>query len=242
MTINNKSYQKLLALVYPPSCVLCGQVLTPMESDVCRECRPQINYIHSPTCMRCGGEITDEEREFCDDCERTTRSYVRGFPAMRYEYPLDESLAQFKYHNKRGYGDYYAKEILARYGTVMRELYLDALIPVPIHKDKYRERGYNQAELLANKLGEALEVPVDAELLIRTRYTPPQKKLSRDEREINMKRAFQSSGKCVQYKRVMLVDDIYTTGATVEACTRLLHEMGIGQVYYTSVCIGTGTR
>ena len=113
-------------------------------------------------------------------------------------------------------------------------------MPVPVHKSKLRDRGYNQAEVLSVELGRRLKLPVDTGLILRDAKTTPQKGLSNQEREENLKRAFISSGKIVKYKSALIVDDIYTTGATVEACTRVLQSMGIKEVYYTSVCIGKG--
>ena len=114
------------------------------------------------------------------------------------------------------------------------------MIPVPIHKRKLEKRGYNQAELLATALGKKLDIPVERELLARVVNTEPQKSLDPEHREQNLKKAFQCIEKSVSYKKALLVDDIYTTGATIEACTKGLHAAGIPDVYYTSVAIGTG--
>ena len=114
------------------------------------------------------------------------------------------------------------------------------MIPIPIHKRKLEKRGYNQAELLADALGKKLDIPVERELLARVVNTEPQKSLDPEHREQNLKKAFQCTEKSVSYKKVLLVDDIYTTGATIEACTKSLHAAGIPDVYYTSVAIGTG--
>lgn len=235
-------FRKIQKLIFPPACVLCEEILAPGRRFLCEECEPKISYIQSPVCMKCGGEVKEKECALCEDCSRFERHYVKGFPAVKYEYPVDESLAAFKYHNKRVYGEFFAEEILKVHGNAVKQLFLDALVPVPIHRKKMITRGYNQAELLAQSLGQALGVPVDSELLTRSIHTPPQKKLDQHQRELNMKKAFQSTEKIVNYKKVMLVDDIYTTGATVEACTKLLLNKGVREVYYTSVAIGIGVR
>lgn len=234
--------QKLRRFVFPPSCVLCQEILAPGEQYICKDCEAKTSYIKHPVCMKCGGEITEKEQALCEDCSRFDRHFVKGFPAMKYDYPIDEALAAFKYQNKRGYGEFFASEIFKVHGDAIQQLKVDVLVPIPIHQKKLLKRGYNQAELLADDLGKELGVPVDTELLKRTIHTPPQKKLDQHERELNMKKAFQSTDKIVNYKKVMLVDDIYTTGATVEACTKLLLDKGVKEVYYTSVAIGVGMR
>lgn len=235
-----KQWNKLLNLIYPSVCPLCTEVLSDKQALVCAQCKPLLAYPQTPVCLKCGCEIADSEQELCEDCGRRSRSYVRGFPAMKYEYPLDESLARFKYHNQRGYADFYANEIIKRYGKLFLELGIEALIPVPVHKKKRQVRGYNQAEVLAEAIGRRLGILVECELLERIENTAPQKTLDPEHREENLKRAFQCTKKQVSYKKVLLVDDIYTTGATVEACTKSLHAAQISEVYYTSVAIGIG--
>lgn len=182
--------------------------------------------------------MDNEEAEFCESCQRKPRSYIQGFPAMNYSGPIRDSLARFKYHGMKSYGGFYAKQIMHRHGNSIKELGIEALIPVPIHRKKQLKRGYNQAEILAKELGKILDVPVDGDILIRHINTLPQNKLNDVEREINLEKAFISSDKIVKYNSVMLVDDIYTTGSTVEACTRALKTKGIKNIYYTSVCVG----
>lgn len=235
-----KAWNKFLNWIYPPTCPLCGEVTGGQTSQVCDTCRPMIAYPEQPVCLKCGCEIADMEQELCEDCTRHVKSYIQGFPAMKYQYPLDESLARFKYHNQKEYADFYAGQIVKRHGQALISLSLDAVIPIPIHKRKMAKRGYNQAELLADALGTILDIQVERDFLMRVVNTEPQKSLNPKQREENLKRAFQCTEKSVSYKRVLLVDDIYTTGATIEACTKKLHASGIPDVYYASAAIGTG--
>lgn len=230
----------IMALVYPPECPFCGRLLSHGEKGICAECEPLIPRISAPTCLKCGKEIVDSEAELCADCGRQRRSYVRGFPAMNYVSPLRESISRFKYHNKKEYADFFASEIIRACGKNIMDVSPDVLVPIPVHKRKMRKRGYNQAAVLADCLSPKLGIPVDETIIERTVNTLPQKMLSDNERENNIKKAFNSCKKCVKYKSVILVDDIYTTGATVEACTRLLHNMGVEDVFYTSISIGRG--
>lgn len=236
----SKALNKLKDLLYPPVCPLCGNLLGNSEMYICDGCRPRVSYVSSPTCFRCGKETGDEEAEYCADCSAHMRSYIRGFPAINYDAVMRDSIAAFKYHNKREYVSYFAYEIIKQHGRELMDLQPDVLVPVPVHRAKLRKRGYNQADLLAERLGGYMGIPVDADIIERGINTLPQKELGSTEREKNLKRAFISSGKIVNYKKAILVDDIYTTGATIEACTGVLHDIGIKDVYYTSICIGKG--
>ena len=200
-----------------------------------------IDYPAQPVCMRCGCEITDEEAELCEDCTRHTRTYIQGFPAMKYQYPLDESLARFKYHNQRDYAAFYAGQIVKRHGLTLQSLGIDALIPIPIHKRKLEKRGYNQAELLALEIGKQLGIRVENNWLIRTKNTVPQKLLNGQERRNNLKKAFIIGRNDVKlYDRIILVDDIYTTGTTLDEIAALLKENGVSKVYCVTLACGSG--
>lgn len=241
--MGNKVLKRLCELVvdffFPPSCPICGEVVG-KSIEPCEKCKIKIEYVRQPVCLKCGKEIADEEEEFCRDCRENQRSYKRGFPVMKYVEPMKESMAMFKYHNKRSYAKFYSREIIKRHGREILDINPDVLVPVPLHRAKQKKRGYNQAEILARELSYYLEVPVESDLIRRVAKTSPQKELSVKGREENIKKAFNSSNKIVKYKCALLIDDIYTTGATIEACTKILHEQGIKDVYYTSVCIGAG--
>ncbi|MBQ9277229.1 MAG: ComF family protein [Lachnospiraceae bacterium] len=229
---------KIRTLFYPPVCPLCEEVLKGGKTRICDRCRPKITYLTEPTCLKCGKEIDDIEKEYCDDCKVKPKSFVKGFPAMRYREPIKRSIVNFKYHNKSTFADCYALEIVKTHGKDIIEAAPEVLIPVPVHKSKLEKRGYNQAEVLAKSLGAYLNIPVDNTVLKRTVNTTPQKLLDNEERQKNLERAFISDKKQVQYKRIMLVDDIYTTGSTIEACTKVLKAAGVKEVYFTSICIG----
>lgn len=227
-------------MIFPPKCICCRELLERQERYVCRACFAELPYLREPVCLKCGKEIEDEEKEYCYDCENRPRSYIKGFPLFRYRGGIKESLYRFKYEGKKSYGKYYATEIVKKYGRIFNDLGINILVPVPVHKSRLKKRGYNQAGVLCEEIGKILDIPMNNHILIRQHNTAPQKKLDNVEREKNLFNAFIPESKIVQYKSALIVDDIYTTGATVEACTRALHETGIEDVYYTSVCIGKG--
>ena len=250
-------------IVFPPRCALCDKVVTPSGGYICDSCRPLRPYVKEPRCYKCGKEIASPEVEFCLDCSRRKRDYIQGFPVFNYIPPVSDSIAMFKYSDRQEYALFYGEEIVQRFGKRFKDLGINLLVPVPIHKKKYLKRGYNQAELVAEAVGNKLGIQVVPDLIIRSEKTSPQKELSPDARERNLKNAFVLNEKCAFMRglkdlngsldfgrviNILLVDDIYTTGATIEACSHVLKSMGktvdmpsemiIVNVYYTSVAIG----
>ena len=143
------------------------------------------------------------------------------------------------------YADWYAQAIWQQYGVQLRGLEIDAVVPVPLHRSRRNERGYNQAELLAKRLAKRLRVSMWPKALKRTRKTTAQKYLGGRERQRNLESVFAlgsspwgTGSSWLEHKTILLVDDIYTTGGTAEACTRVLLEAGAQAVYLVNVCIG----
>lgn len=238
-------FQTLLDMLYPVRCPICSEIVIPKERMVCKECKEKLIYVEKPRCNRCGKPIEEEEKEFCDDCERRQFHYEKGFAVWVYNDLMRKSIAAYKYHSKKEYSNFYVHEMNRLYGATLHRLSLDAILPVPVHRSKHLERGFNQAELLARGLGRELRLPVITELLIRIKKTLPQKKLSNKERLKNLSEAFVINEQppktgLTTMKRVLLVDDIYTTGSTVETCSKILKSHGIEEVYFIVVCIGKG--
>lgn len=230
----------ILDLLYPKRCPFCGQVQPYQGEQVCRECFAKLMRVMPPHCMKCGKTLEDLEEEYCGDCSAIPKSFQRGFPVFFYEDPLKSALYDFKYKNQREYAAFFAECIDKHCGKELEGLGLDGLVPVPVHPRKKKMRGYNQAELLAVELSERILVPVYRNYLERRQDTNPQKELNDKARMNNLKNAFQLSGNAIKLKKVLLVDDIYTSGATIEACTKVLLSAGVCEVYYTSVAIGKG--
>ncbi len=237
--------QVLLDILYPVRCPVCEEIVLPRGQRICRSCREKLVYIEEPRCKRCGKPIEYEEQEYCSDCRRKNFHYDGGYAVWAYNEAMRASVAGFKYRGRKEYSVFYIQEIARLYGEAIRRLSPEAIVPVPIHRSKYLERGYNQADILAKGIGRELQLPVYSKLLVRHKKTLPQKKLSDKERLKNLAEAFQinknEGGKQLsQLDRVLLVDDIYTTGSTVEACTNVLKSNGVKEVYFIVLCIGKG--
>jgi ComF family protein len=159
-----------------------------------------------------------------------------------YQGEIKNSMYRFKYSNRREYAAFYAEEFVERYAQWLSWVRPEAVVPVPMYKKKQRKRGYNQAEAFAKALGTRLGIPVEKHMVIRVRDTKPQKLLNEEERKNNLKNAFQIAESIVKYNQILLVDDIYTTGSTAEAVTECLHDAGVEEIYFASICIGKGNN
>ena len=150
---------------------------------------------------------------------------------------MKNSLLRYKYYGSREYGRYYAEKIYRHVGTQIKNWNPDVLVPVPMTRRKKRIRGFNQAEDLAEKIGELLQIPVAAGLAVKKKETKSQKKLNAAERMGNLKDAFGIT-ESVQGLKILIVDDVYTTGSTIETLAGCLKKNGAGEIYFVTLCIG----
>ena len=230
---------KLLDILYPKRCALCDRVISRGEYPVCLKCRKEIRPIEEPRCMHCSKPLSSDGEELCPDCKRHKFSYDCGFAAFLYRGKMKNSLMRFKYGGRQEYREFYGEMLNLFAAEKVRRWSPEVLIPVPVHPGKLRQRGYNQAEVLARKLGEVWDIPLDSQCMKRIKKTRAQKDLDDKERRKNLRHAFSVVGD-VDYRSVLIVDDIYTTGSTVDALAKLLKEKGVEEVYFVTVCIGKG--
>lgn len=232
----------LLKLFWPEVCPFCGRA---SAQGICRECRKKTDrlVVREPKCMKCGKPVENAEQEYCRDCMDARHEYDRGAALWLHRPPVNISVYQFKFHNQRSFGAYYAKAIVAEYGNVLGGWEIDMIIPVPLYPGKYRKRGYNQAAILAREIGKLLDIPVEEQILKRIRETAPQKNLSSRKRRQNLKDAFsveKGSQFFLRNRTVLLADDIYTTGSTVDEAAKTLKKAGAEKVFYLAISIGQG--
>ena len=233
------SRQAAADLLFPRRCPVCGGVAMPKGRLICPACLKQLSFVSAPACMKCGKEIGSREQEYCADCIRRKKSFTRGFALLNYDSRAAASMAAVKYHNKREYLDFYARAAALRFKKQFRQAGIQVIVPVPVHASRLKTRGFNQAAVLAEKLSAELGIPWE-ELLIRVKKTDPQKSLGSAERLKNLRGAFEAEQEAGKWERVLLVDDIYTTGSTAEICSRALLKTGVKQVFVFAVCIGHG--
>jgi ComF family protein len=222
----------LLDLLLPPACFLCGAAL-PAASvpSFCPACLAALPPLVSPRCPRCALPYPTEEGtdHLCEGCLRDEPAFSWVAAAGVYEGSLRQAVHRFKYQGTVGLDRPLGRmlaEALARQAPGWRP---DLIAPVPLHRRRLGERTYNQSLLLARALGRQWRVPVAARLLRRTRPTPSQQGLTAAERRQNLKGAFVTE-RPLAGERVLLVDDVLTTGATVRECSRVLRAGGAGEV------------
>jgi ComF family protein len=227
-------------LLFPRRCPVCDGIVMPKGRLICPECVKKLSFVKNPVCKKCGKEVISTDIEYCLDCVRHKRTFEHGRALINYDENAGSSMAKIKYKNKREYLDFYGEAICARYGKLIRRMESDVLVPVPVHPSRRKERGFNQAELLARRIGEHLGIAVCSTMLVRNKKTMPQKGLDPAGRLKNLEEAFSAGEMIKEVESVILVDDIYTTGSTIEACTRALKKAGIKRVYFLAICIGRG--
>ena len=224
-----------LGILFPQTCYFCGKV---HHEPICDSCKEKVEYILEPRCKKCGKPIRYREQEFCLDCSRKRKTFVTGRSLWVHKGAVPWSIYQFKYHNRRIYGSFYAEELFRLYGKMIRDWGIDVIVPVPLHPKRKRIRGYNQAEIIAKHLGELMNLPVETKWVKRVRYTKPQKVLNDIERRKNLQEAFAVQGDYEKYERVLIIDDIYTTGSTIETIAKLLLEKCNKKCWFLTISIG----
>lgn len=231
-----------LGFIYPEVCQLCGEArATPEDSYICAGCRAQVQFIKEPFCERCGlpfeGAITT--RFECANCRDTELHFQTARSAVVARDPILEVLHRYKYHRALWFEPFLADLLVRRAAPELRRQKWDGIVPVPLHAAKEREREFNQAERLSRRLSAATNIPLKKSLLRRALPTRTQTLLSREERLANVRRAFAlRDGLVLNGERLVLVDDVLTTGATTNACARVLRAGGAGEVCVWTVARG----
>lgn len=227
--------------IYPTKCIICGQKLEQQTAQMCEACYNKVKVIHHKACVKCG-KPRATEHTLCYDCRHKKHVYQQGRAMFEYNQLTKKSLSGLKFFGYTWIGKVYG-ELLAVYYKTCCHYPVDYVIPVPISRGRFVQRGYNQAEIIGRAFSKELKLPILANGLRRTKGTSPQKDLSDKERILNMKDAFQVSGRIkdrIQGKNILLVDDIYTTGTTIDSCAKVLMEQGAETIYFLTVAIGNG--
>lgn len=232
----------IVQFLWPEVCPFCERVY---KEGICPKCEIELRklQIKEPKCMKCGKPVRYQEQEYCYDCAHNIHSYDRGFSIWLHKSLVKQSVYQFKYHNRRCYGPYYAEVMAGLYKEIIQNMQIkhpDVIIPIPLHKKRRKMRGYNQTEIIADHLGKMIGVPEKKRWLLRKNYTDPQKILNRKARKKNLENAFEVSDAFRPVSTVLLIDDIYTTGSTIDSAAKRLKESGVQRVYFLTISIGQG--
>lgn len=224
----------LLNLLFPkkPFCVLCGKKLHIVKNYLCGECEKEIIPLDTPWCEKCGKPLASSYSQgfLCDDCLRENHFFTEARAFGSYQGSLKELIHKFKYEKRRNLGVYLGEKMW----NALEELSwptFDYIVPVPLHIRREQERGFNQSYILARVISEKTRVPI-LNALKRIKPTKHQTLLDKSLRKDNLKGAFKVvKGPSVQGKNLILIDDVYTTGATVDECSKSLLIAGAKTVY-----------
>ena len=231
----------LLGFFYPEACQYCGRErATVREGYIGAQCRTNVTFIEPPFCQRCGlpfpGALTGPFE--CANCRHLDLHFAHARSAVVAKGMALELIHRYKYHRALWLEPCLAEWLVTAARPHLGPADWDMIVPVPLHALKHREREFNQAERLARRLGLATGLPVHTRVLRRARPTDSQTRLSRAERAENVRRAFSLlDPEPARKQRVVLLDDVFTTGATASACARLLRQAGARRV-----CVWTLAR
>ena len=235
---SHAALRSILQAVYPRRCPVCDDIVRQRGEKICLECMRKLKLLTPPWCMSCGKK-TEEGEEYCRDCRERKHFFERGRALYEYD-SVAESIYRFKYGGRREYAEFFGEQIVDYLGDFIRALHPDGFVPIPLHKRRKAGRGYNQAALLAEAVGQRLGIPVYQHLLVRVSNTEPQKKLNPAERQNNLKKAFNIPKNDVKLKTILVFDDIYTTGATIDEAARVLKAAGAERIYFVTLACGAG--
>lgn len=235
-----KLYHHACNVFFPShiKCIVCGEDLKQKQDiEVCDKCQCKLHKItESECCARCGAVVPGQGK-YCLNCQNTDREFDIARSVFVYENEVKRLIAGLKYNNKP-----YLSRTLSNY---LAELYksldwqVDLIIPVPLSKKRKEWRGYNQAELLADGLSDAVGVPLNTETLVKIKDTDSQTHLSMVERRNNLRESFKVMDKyAVRGKKILLVDDVMTTGATANACANVLKKAHADRVLVLTIAHG----
>ncbi|SHJ45635.1 comF family protein [Dethiosulfatibacter aminovorans DSM 17477] len=202
------------------------------DSHICKSCSADVDKLEGLLCRKCSKPL-DHDADLCDECLSKVKCFERAVAPLEYKGLSKKLVRDYKYGGKSYLYKLFGQMLVER--LEKEEIRgFDAIVPVPLHTLKMRTRGYNQSELIAKYISLKIGPPV-LKLIIRTKKTVPQSSLTGEERWTNVKDAFEYSGKPGMISNILLVDDIYTTGATLNACASILRENGASKIWCATI-------
>lgn len=230
-------FNDILSLIYPKRCIGCNEILNvTSKENFCNNCLPQFKIKEVRRCKICGRIIYHNGN--CRACNSNNFYFAKGYSVFEYKGAVRDSIRIFKYRGLFSNGKVIGK-IMADYAIDNIKLEYDYVTAVPLHPKRYRSRGYNQSEILAKIVAKAMNIKY-CRLLERHINTNPQNSLNKKERLENIKGAFRlKNGVNVENKKILIIDDIFTTGSTINECCKVLKKNNALFVdFFTFSCLG----
>jgi len=218
-----KKYLKNIAnLLLPPLCFCCEKRI--LEGYLCQNCQEKLIFLDRPLCRFCAKPLGENQTGICKNCQKKVFPYERLLSILAYREPLISLIHPFKYTNYEYLGKFLSSLMSNHLKKIrFRNYGYDFITAVPMHRHKLKSRGYNQAEILAKHLADHLKIPFQNDIIYDINIRPQQVKLSSQKRKENIEGSFRVE-KNLKDKKIILVDDIFTTGSTISACAKALKD------------------
>ena len=221
-------FTNLKDAIFPDNytCIICNDELNEdLRYGICDKCNKSIQYIDDRACVKCGAKLLADST-VCTDCKNNERIIERNYSVVVYDGKMRKLIHDFKYSNKRYLKKFLGAMLYDKYREVVEEFRPDIIVAVPLHKDRLRDRGYNQTELLLSMFAGDKEKIVLGNL-VRVKDTPHLASMTKEMRRDKIKNSFAVVDEQVfKNKKVMIIDDVYTSGATIDECARVLYKSG----------------
>lgn len=247
MGIIERGIEKGLEALYPSNiyCISCGSIIDKTRDyALCDSCMEVFHWLGNKTCKKCGKILQEDYKHgLCYDCRAFDHDFDKGFTCVQYGLHERGVLMDYKYKGMSHIGRKLGDILYDR--MALEEVDFDLVVPVPMYRKKQNKRGYNQAAIMALRFAQKCGKPCAQNLLRRRRETAPMKGLGAFERHENLKGALEVSPANhykIKGRRFLVIDDIYTTGSTLDECSRILHEEGAEKVYVLTFACGPNRR
>lgn len=226
----------IMGFVYPPQCVVCDKLHEGNKFFLCDKCERAVDFYNDPYCFKCKNVIVSGDGK-CSRC-RGGGCISKIWACSAYDDFIRPLIHSFKYAGVLPAGKYLSEKLADLMADRLLERDFDMIVPIPLHPLRERRRGFNQSIFISEWLSEKLEMPVDADALIRIRRTKDQTGLNRQKRKENMRGAFRANREMIfRDKRVILVDDVTTSGATASEAAEVLKNAGVSEVQLAVLAI-----
>lgn len=223
-------------------CFICEDYGRDIVENLCSICKERFVFIKEASCSICGRKLKESRNELkhlrkCKECIRYPHYFKKSVSPLSYEGDIRHAIHDFKYNNKQHMYKLFVKLMVK--SILENDLeQVDLVVPVPLYIDREKIRGFNQANLLAKSISKELNIKLDNTSLIRKKHTKAQNQLDRNERIKNIKEVFKIIQKeNIKQKKILLIDDILTTGSTIDECSRLLLKNGAETVFASTIAV-----